>query len=406
MHIAGIVAEYNPFHTGHAYQIAQTRRALGEDCAVVAAMSGNWVQQAHCAVADKWNRARLALLGGTDLVLELPTVWATASAESFARGAVSLLHGTGVVDTLSFGSEEGEVEPLKAAAACLDNPACQARVGALAGEGLPFAVARQRAAEEFLGRKGNILANPNNNLGVEYIRALRNLDSGIAPMTVRREGAGHNVMVSEEEGPEGRPRFLSATQLRAYLAQGNWPGAEPFLVPGTSALLEERGGLPSLRRVERALLARIRTMGAEDWGRLPDAGREEGLPQRLERAGRRCTSMEEFFDLAKTKRYTHARLRRLALWAYLGITAQDIPDRPPYLRVLALNRRGRDVLRTMKERSTLPILTKPAHVRTLTEEGRKLFALECQCTDLYDLCFEVVRRPGREWTTGPVVLDR
>ena len=121
MNIVGIIAEYNPFHLGHARQIAETRRALG-DCAVVCAMSGHWVQRGECALTDKWSRAALALSGGADLVLELPTPWAMASAESFARGAVGLLAATGVVDVLSFGSETGELAPLRAAAAALDGP--------------------------------------------------------------------------------------------------------------------------------------------------------------------------------------------------------------------------------------------------------------------------------------------
>ena len=116
----GIVAEYNPFHTGHALQLARTRELLGADLPAVAVMSGCWVQQADCAVADKWTRARLALMGGVDLVLELPTVWAVSSAESFARGAVSILNAAGVVDVLSFGSESGDMEQLRQVAACLD----------------------------------------------------------------------------------------------------------------------------------------------------------------------------------------------------------------------------------------------------------------------------------------------
>jgi len=128
MKIAGIVAEYNPFHTGHAHQIAQTRARLGEDCAAIVVMSGNWVQQADCAIADKWIRARLALMGGADLVLELPTVWAASTAESFARGAVGILSACGVADVLSFGSECGDVAGLKLAAQCLDSAQYQARV--------------------------------------------------------------------------------------------------------------------------------------------------------------------------------------------------------------------------------------------------------------------------------------
>ena len=122
MTVAGVVAEYNPFHLGHRFHLARTREILGAEGAVVCAMSGHWVQRGDCAAADKWVRAALALEGGADLVLELPTPWAMASAETFARGAVGLLHATGVVDRLSFGSEDGALEPLQRAADALDGP--------------------------------------------------------------------------------------------------------------------------------------------------------------------------------------------------------------------------------------------------------------------------------------------
>ena len=156
MQVIGIVAEYNPFHTGHAYQIGESRRMLGGDTAVAVVMSGNWVQQADCAIADKWLRARLALMGGADLVLELPTVWATASAEGFARGAVSLLESCGVVDVLSFGSELGRTAPLARIAECLDSQEYQREVAAMADSGLSFARCRQRAAEALLGQRMSV----------------------------------------------------------------------------------------------------------------------------------------------------------------------------------------------------------------------------------------------------------
>ena len=137
---------------------------------------------------------------------------------------------------------------------------------------------------------------------------------------------------------------------------------------------------------------------------LPDSGTAEGLPQRLERAGHQCRSLEEFLNLAKTKRFTRARLRRLALWAYLGLVQADRPHHPPYLRVLAFNRRGQELLRDMKRRAVLPIVTKPAHARALDTPGRHLFVLESRCTDLYDLCLEQVPAPGREWTTNPIII--
>lgn len=399
MKVAGIVAEYNPFHTGHAFQIEQTRARLGEHCAVVAVMSGNWVQQADCAIADKWTRARLALMGGADLVLELPTVWACSTAESFARGTVSILNACGVVDALSFGSECGDIEGLKRVATCLDSPEYGLRVRERINDGATFAVCRQQAVEDLLGAQlGGLLSKPNNNLGVEYIRTLNALASKIEPMTVLREGAAHNSTGQTAQ-------FISATQIRMELADGNWDAAQPYLIEGGRALLERytvtRVGLA---QVERAILTRLRTMTARDWEKLPDSGAGEGLPQRLERAGKSCVSVDDFFEQAKTKRYTRARLSRLVLWAYLGLTAADVPAAPPYIRVLGFNERGREVLRQMKEHTALPILTKPAHARELDETGRKLFELEARCTDLYDLCFETVPTPGREWTTGPVIL--
>ena len=403
MHVVGIVAEYDPFHTGHAYQIAESRRRLGADCAAAAVMSGNWVQGGRPAVLDKWTRARLALLGGADLVLELPTVWAASSAEAFARGAVELMAASGVVTHLSFGSEGGEAAPLRRLAACLNGPGYEAALRRFVAEGLPFAAARQRAAEDLLGPEAAaLLSSPNNNLGVEYLRALDRLGSPITPMTVRREGAGHDSLLTGG----ALPPFLSATQLRAFLARGDWEAVRPYLPEGGLEVLRSGwNGFPSLDRAGRAVLARLRTMTAADWAAIPDSGAGEGLPPRLERAGRTCRSLEEFFALAKPRHWTSARLRRLVLWAYLGLTQADRPGAPPYLRVLGFNARGRAVLREMKARACLPIVTKPAHAGALDGPGRRLFQLEARCTDLYDLCLETVPTPGREWTTDPINLE-
>lgn len=400
MAAAGIVAEYNPFHTGHAYQIARTRAAAGEDCAVVAVMSGNWVQGGRPAVVDKWTRTKLALLGGVDLVLELPAVWAVSSAESFARGAAALLARTGVVDVLSFGSECGEVDKLQRIALCLNSPVYEAGLRRFVGEGMPFAAARQGAVCGLLGQElAGLLSSPNNNLGVEYLRALDSLDSGMCPMTVRREGAPHDSLIGEGE----RPNFLSATQLRSFLEREDWAEAEPYLPKrGLEVLQSGWKGFPSLKRAERAVLARLRVMTAGDWAELPDSGAGEGLPPRLERAGRQCRSLEEFFALAKPRHWTNARLRRLVVWAYLGLTQADRPDRAPYLRVLGFNRRGQELLREMKQKAALPILTKPARAQELDEGGSRLFELEARCTDLYGLCLEEIPPAGLEWTQSPV----
>ena len=392
MRAVGIVAEYNPFHTGHAWHIAQTRRRLGGERAIVCAMSGHWVQRGECALTDKWRRAELALRGGADLVLELPTLWACASAEAFARGAVEVLAGTGVVDTLSFGSESGELESLRAAADCLNREEYHREVRRLAGTGMAFPAARQAAAAALLEQQGrpdgaDCLARPNDNLGIEYLRFL---PAGWEAMTVQRRGVAHDGGAAEG--------FASASHLRQLLRAGESGAAEPFLTQPW------QGNLADGARCERLVLDRLRTMEEGDWALLPDSGAREGLPERLVRCGRAAGTVEEFLTLAKTRRYTHARLRRMVTWAFLGLTARDRPAHVPYLRVLGFNHRGRVLLAEMKEKATLPILTKPAHARALSPEGRALFALESRCTDRFGLCLEAVPPCGEEWRHSPVVL--
>lgn len=400
MQVAGIVAEYNPFHLGHGWHIAETRRLLGGDAGIVCAMSGNFVQRGQAAVIDKWRRAECALLGGADLVLELPTVWAAASAEAFAQGAVALLAASGVVDVLSFGCENGDAASLSAAADCLLTGAHRELLREELGRGVSFPAARQAAAERLIGPQAGCLSTPNNNLAVEYLKALKLLHSPIAPLVVARVGAGHDAAA-----PVGG--FASASAVRSMLKDGRWDEAGRYLPPSTKSLLlqeAKQGRCPAgLEQCERAVLARLRAMDEDDFAALPDSGTAEGLPRRLTEAAKTSCSIEEFCAAAKTKRYTHARIRRLVLWAFLGLTAADRPSAPLYLRVLAFNRRGQALLREMREKAALPVLVKSAHARRLPESARQLFNLEARCTDLYALCSPLPRPCGLEWTTGPVL---
>lgn len=368
----GIVAEYNPFHSGHRYHIEETRRRLGEDCAVVAVMSGNFVQRGDCAVTDKWARARMALEGGADLVLELPTVWASSSAERFAFGAVSILKAAGV-QVLSFGSESGDSERLGKLAELLDAEEFRGALRKHLDGGLPFAVCRQRAAEDLIGAEAAAcLGNPNDNLGVEYLKAARRLGFHPEVIAVPRVGAGH-------DGGD-HPEYPSASYVRRQILDGEIPMENPA----------------SLRYNERGVLSLLRNMEQKEFEMLPDSG--EGLAVRLWEAVRKADTLEQLYDLTKTKRYAHARIRRMVLWAYLGLKESDCPDTPPYLRVLGANRRGRAVLRDIPEDTV--VITKPSHGK-----GIPLMELEARCTDQYALCRKQIVNCGAEWNTSPVIVD-
>lgn len=399
-HYVGIIAEYNPFHSGHRHQIQQTKNLLSPDTTVIAVISGNWTQQARCAIFDKWTRTRLALEGGVDLVLELPTPWATASAQPFARGGVALLQATGLVTHLSFGSEAGSLAPLLAVSQWLHHPDFPALLQEKLTAGVSFATARQQAVTTLSGEENHILSTPNNTLALEYLSALYHYNSTITPLTIPRAGGGYHSRIAPQETP---PPFTSATHLRETIQAEHWEGLAPYLSPLGISLGQQRE-LPQLSLCERGLLAKLATMTLEDWCALPDSGAEEGLPHRLIRSARSAHNLEEFLTTAKTKRYTHARLRRLVLWVFLGLTAEKRPQQPPYLRVLGCNAKGQQALHQMKKTATLPLFTKPAHVRRLPLHCQELFQQESIYTDLYGLCFPTVSPRGEEWRQNPIVL--
>ena len=377
MYVVGIVAEYNPFHAGHAFHLAESRRRLGDGTAV-AVMSGHFVQRGECAVLDKWTRARRALEGGADLVLELPTAWASASAEWFAQGAAGILKEAGA-DALSFGSESGDADGLREVASCLDRPEFRASLRRFLDRGLSFAACRQAAVRELLGEElAALLAGPNDNLAVEYLKAARRLGWEPEIAAVPRRGAAH-------DGGD-HPEYPSASCLRERMLSGKLEAENPAC----------------MRSGERWALAALRGMDEDDFAALPDCG--EGLSHRLYRAVRRGRTLDEVYALAKTKRYAHARIRRAALWGALGLREGDRPDAPPYLRVLGAGERGRALLHDLKKTARVPVITKPAHARKLDGPGRRLFELEARCTDLYQLCREIPGPCGLEWTTDPVML--
>lgn len=401
MSVIGVVCEYNPFHRGHLYHLEQARARLGGDTTVVCVLSGDFVQRGEAAVYQKFARAEAACRCGADLVAELPLPWCLSSAEGFARGAVSLLDALEATH-LSFGSESDDLDGLWATARVLALPETTERIKALLRQegSLSFAAARETVVRELLGECAELLRQPNSILAVEYLKALDSLGLDLVPLPVLRQGAGHDQSGSGE-GP------CSASELRKRLRRGLPLEGEVPPAAATIYARERAAGreLADSAALEIALLSRLRALDPEDFERLPDAG--DGLGRRLYHAVQEEADLESILQFAKSKRYALSRLRRMALCAALGVSAETAAGTPPYARVLAFNARGRLLLRKLEGHSSIPILTKPAAARRLGGTTEEIFNLGSRAHDLYVLGLPegLSQRPGADWRTGPVILD-
>ena len=362
METVGIICEYNPFHNGHLKQL----RAI--DGVKVCLMSGNYVQRGEPALLDKFARAKAAVLCGADLVLELPLTYAISSAEGFAAGGVEVFTRMGCIDTLCFGSESGEISSIMSTAELLLTENFQDALRRALVGGVSFPRARQNALEA-LGGDGSVLEAPNDILAVEYCKAILRQQSPIKPMTVRRTGSYHES--AERENP-------SASVLRT---RSDWHSFVP------EAALHVFGSVPryTVKAGERAWLARLRAMTEEEFARLPYGS--EGLWRKVMRACRTEATLKDILNAAKSKRYTHTRLMRMLLCAYLGISAEMLPQRAPYVRVLAMNAQGAAVVRKARKNGTIPLI----HAGERAEQPYA--ALERRADALYGLFCE--NQPAR-----------
>ena len=394
--VIGIVAEYNPFHNGHARLIEQTRAQLGAVCPVVCVMSGDFVQRGGPAVYSKFARAEAAVRCGADLVLPLP--WSLSSAEGFARGAVGLLGSLGVVTHLSFGSECGELDPLQRVAEALLDPLLGEDLRAELRSGIPFAAARQQAVARRVGALAELLQAPNNILAVEYLKAIYDQRLEMHPLTVLRTGAQHDRFA------EGNIR--SASELRMRIGAGEDVSAFlPRAAAETFAREKTRGRGPVLpEALESALLSRLRMLPQTVYNALP--GATEGLGNSLYRAAHEEPTLDGVLAAAKSKRYALARIRRMTMCAALGVTAGMDGGTPPYARVLAIGAQGRELLRAIDMRASVPVITKPAAGRSLPGPAGEIFALTADAHDLYVLGCPAreERRCGGDWRASPFVL--
>ncbi|GGD68705.1 nucleotidyltransferase [Paenibacillus nasutitermitis] len=413
MRTVGLIVEYNPFHNGHYYHLQQSAKITKAD-AVVAVMSGNFLQRGEPALLDKWTRTEMALRGGCDLVIELPVAYSTQAAEWFAYGAVALLGATGVVDALCFGSEAGEIGPLRRIARMLAHePEPFARLMAdTLGRGASYPAAYSEAVRLYMAQAGDHeaaafpLEQPNNTLGLHYLLALERLGSRIEPHTIRREKAGY----SQSDITDGE--IASATAIRRLVAQQGAPDDAAPYVPRATMDLLQRDYAAGRGPVSWSSFARplFHKLMCESAGSLADYHEmSEGLQHRLKRSVSTLSSLEvePLLEALKTRRYTRTKLQRMLLAVLLGHRKADLsPDRLQsgiqYIRVLGFTGKGRELLKKMKTTASLPIL----HSAARPPEPYPYLELDVQATAAYTLARTntSARDCFRDYYQKPIVL--
>ena len=391
--VLAIVCEYNPFHNGPKFHLDTHRKELDSD-GVICIMSGSFTQRGEPACLSKWARAEMAAKEGADLVLELPVCFSAQSAERFARGGVSLANSLGIVKYLSFGSECGDAELLKTAASLLEKAENSEEFKKYYAEGLSYPAARQKVIDENANFEiAEIIKSPNNILGIEYISALNKISSSIIPVTLKREGAEHNSDIFSEN-------IASASKIREMIKNGE--DISRFVPENVQEILErEKGNLVTdFSALSTVLNYILLTKNPEELKQIADMA--EGLENRFIEAARKGYQISEIADFVKTKRYTKSRIDRIITNILLGIKKDDDFSECKYIRVLALNERGAKMLNEIREKSSLPIVTKTSEAN-LSGEAEKMFSHDLLATDIYALLTKN-KISGQDFLKSPVFV--
>lgn len=406
MKISGVICEYNPLHNGHIHHLKAVREN-GAD-AIVAVMSGNFVQRGDVAIMEKLTRAGLALKAGADLVIELPVIWSLAPADRFAAGGVALLDALQVVDEISFGCECNDIELLKSAAevchACQTEYADTLRYFTRQGNSYPAVL--QELVTQLAGEEtASVLSHPNNTLAVSYLNALADIDSRIQPFAVQRKGVAHGSMTAVPDTPPVPAPALenaetnllaSASYVRRCLEEGTDCHR---MVPTSSwkaiSRAQKDGSFASIRNLERVILYKLRTMEPEEIAEIAEVG-AQGLANRIYQA-RTATTLEDLLENLKTKRYTASRLRRILLHMLIGIKNEDIYTLPSYGRILAFNNTGRKVLALSKGIRKVPFAESLKWLSGQSGAAKRCAMLESKATDIYQLACNTIGTSGSDF---------
>ena len=392
MKIAGIISEYNPFHKGHSYQIEELRKKCYTH--IVCVMSPNFVQRGDVAIFEKRTRAALALEGGADLVIELPTPYALSSAGQFSFGGVSLLNSLGCIDAIAFGAESDDQDLFLKTASLLEEGKNSEIVKSKLKNGLSY----QTAISEFLKEKGEndsyqLLKGANNLLGVEYIKQLVSLDSRLNIEIIKRQGEGH-------DNQNLKTTFPSASAIRKLFLNGEIDKAFDFL-PSFSKFIINSEEPSDLNSLEQALMFRLKTIPTEQLTKYPDVN--EGLEFRFEKALKKSLTVDEVIDFVKSKRYTLSRIRRIVINCLLDIPSECSKTFPPYIRILGFNEKGMEVVKLAKSTSTLPVSYKLKELSNTCEKAKKFADIEERATDVYLLSKKKQMPKGAEYKLRTII---
>lgn len=389
--ILGIVSEYNPFHNGHLHHL-EISKQVTKSAFTVVVMSGNFVQRGDTSLINKWVKTEMALKSGVDLVIELPTVYSISSAENFADGAVKILNSLGVVDFISFGSEIGEISPLNDVANILyrEPKEFSSLITAQLKSGLSYPKAREIALSQFFGsskKYSEILNNPNNILGVEYLKSLKKHKSHIRPLTIKRDYSDYNSK-TEKNG------IASATAIRTMIQAGK---NVHYVVPyETYELLDEEieNGriIQNLSVFEKEIIYTLRKMTLSEIANLPDVS--EGLENKIKLAANNCNTFDDLIQNIKSKRYTQSRIQRILLYALLGISQKDMNSSKkinPYIRVLGFNKHGKRIISAIAAAN--PKLNIIVSVKKFMENSndtslRNMISKDILATNIYTLGYK------------------
>ena len=389
--ILGIVSEYNPFHNGHLHHL-EVSKQLTKSAFTVAVMSGNFVQRGNTSLVDKWVKTEMALKNGIDLVIELPTVYAISSAENFADGAIKILNSLGVVDYVSFGSEIGEINSLNEVANILykEPKEFSNLISAQLKSGISYPKAREIALTQYFGtskKYSEILNNPNNILGVEYLKSIKKHRSHIKPITIKRDYSDYNN-TKEKNG------IASATAIRTMIQNNK---NVHYVVPyETYELLDECIGsgkvIPDLKVFEKEIIYILRKMNLSEIALLPDVS--EGLENKIKIAANNFNTLEELISNIKSKRYTQSRIQRILLYALLNITQKDMNSSKrvtPYIRVLGFNKHGKRIISAIaaaNPRLTIIVSVKKFMENSINPSLRNMISKDIFASNVYTLGFK------------------